>query len=426
MSAARAESKFTFKCLSPGYLGLSVFWGTLNAQFLDRLHAQTGGFKSLGTAPICFPQRVPRTGFFEELAQAEIPEFRKALYEIQWELRDKLLDFSVKPRLSENECGEYLNYLDLSARYGLLGFISTLTFENVPATKHHEFYFEKLTYQVSLAASEDLPLPHAELFAFFDSLNESNSTPFFRAVVANRIIVALSRYSREMSETERIEKLAVGLLEFAAGFEPATFAHQVSLSMMWRGLPMAPGIPKDRQKEYLHNSIRGALKLDPCDRTEEIVKKELLLTTRQSLSKFNLACGDFDGAKDQLRQMIELDPLDSTAYSELGLLLYKRGIIEEASEAFSKACVLGPPGLALNLFFKGECEKKLGRYATAVESLRACARLDETAVSPWLSLHEIHHINGEHSEATRVRDRIFENPDLLSQITDDERKMLGA
>jgi tetratricopeptide (TPR) repeat protein len=428
MSAGHGNLQFTFRSLSPGYLGLSVFKGTLNARFFDRLFSETDGFERLGTKPILFPQRVPRTGFFDELKVCEIPAFADQFKEIQTRLIGKLHDFSRRRVLSGEDHDEYLNYLDLAARYGLLTEVAGLEFGNISPDFADTFQFEKLTYEISLAVSRDEIPEYEKLFAFLSALNASKySGTCFKAAVMNRIIVAATRYCKTADLKDRLKELASDLLSFLNTFKPESFGEMVSVAMMWRGLPMAPGISREKQFEYLNRSIETIGGLKPADDLQALVRDELELTTRQSLAKFYLADGDIEGGLVQLRKMTELDPLDSTAFSEMGLLYFKdEKHLEEALMAFSIAARLGPPGLALNLFFKGECEKKLGLLNQAVESFHSCAAVDETALSPWLSLHEIHHLNGQIEEAAQVRNRILENPDLLSQITEDERKALGA
>ncbi|XP_078491570.1 tetratricopeptide repeat protein 13 [Ciona intestinalis] len=78
--------------------------------------------------------------------------------------------------------------------------------------------------------------------------------------------------------------------------------------------------------------------------------------------------GDFDSAFDFIEQSISVNPMASDTYQRKGELLYKRGRVEEALQAF-KYCVSLSPTNDICQYMKGVCHATLGQFYSAIKEI---------------------------------------------------------
>jgi tetratricopeptide (TPR) repeat protein len=79
-------------------------------------------------------------------------------------------------------------------------------------------------------------------------------------------------------------------------------------------------------------------------------------------------------AEDILRQAYRLDPSNLEARANLGILLHRRGLYDEAELELGAVCAAAPEdGTAF--FYRGEALNRLGRVDEAIEALERVIEL---------------------------------------------------
>ena len=116
-------------------------------------------------------------------------------------------------------------------------------------------------------------------------------------------------------------------------------------------------------------------------RDEHLRKQEIAKHT--AMAEIHEAAGNYEGAADEYRAIIELSPQLAEAYQGLGNSLNKLGRFAEAAEAYRKAVTLDPDvysyrfNLGVTL---GRCEK----YNEAAAELEKAAALKPEAAEPYI------------------------------------------
>jgi len=154
------------------------------------------------------------------------------------------------------------------------------------------------------------------------------------------------------------------------------------------------------------------------------LKSELLVTQWQSESKMAKSMKDPALQISCLAEMINLDPFDSTSFSELGLFHYSQSDWVQASQAFHQSINFGPPAIAMNFYFLGKCYLHLNDFANAENSFLKSYEADDLAVSPLVSLIELYIAVHNNEEAVRWARIVNENQELNEQLDSRETDLL--
>ena len=116
-----------------------------------------------------------------------------------------------------------------------------------------------------------------------------------------------------------------------------------------------PELDASTLNELMYKANKFANDLETAEISQSFfLKPELLATQLQSESKRTRATGYIELQHVCLDQMRQLDPHDSTAYSELGLIYFARSDWKNAVESFRQSVLLGPPAMAMNSYFLGK------------------------------------------------------------------------
>lgn len=176
-----------------------------------------------------------------------------------------------------------------------------------------------------------------------------------------------------------------------------------------------------RQNLHLKKAENYARKLEPINEYENLIAKENLYTLLQTLSKWNFFLGNDIVAEKSLIEMCELDPLDSRAFSEYGLYLYKKKRFVKAEQYFSKAIELGPPSIGMNLYFLIKTKEALGvSKFDLISLLLQVIEIDPCTISPWIDIIEFYIEQGEKELCRNFVCKMFNNPQLKDQLNEQE------
>jgi tetratricopeptide (TPR) repeat protein len=210
-------------------------------------------------------------------------------------------------------------------------------------------------------------------------------------------------------------------------FAPAKFEDRLRWSCILRGIAMTPGLDASTLNELMYKANKFANDLDVAEMPlRSFLKAELLATQMQSESKMALAAGHFDLQHSCLEQMRLLDPNDSTAYSELGLLYFARSDWKNAVECFSHSVILGPPAMAMNAYFLGKSYLNLNEPKSAENNFLFSIELDDLAVSPIVELISLYILQNRIEESKKWAHLILGTNDLSEQLNEDEEKLIRS
>lgn len=193
---------------------------------------------------------------------------------------------------------------------------------------------------------------------------------------------------------------------------------------------MADDLSAREIREMVNRAFQWTAIYSPQTPTQIAIQKEIQLTTCQTLARIALAEANSHEAESYFKLMTELDPLDSTAFSELGILFLKHERWNEAETNFAKAIALGPPGMAMNAYFIGKACRESKNFMAATRHFKLASAWDLTALSPRLDLFQMAIENNNNNLAFQQAKEILDNPDLVDQLEPSElqelNKLCGA
>lgn len=419
-----------FAALVPGYLGDAVPPGrprrahTLNARFYGELWRRVDGASpsaAAASAPFDrrfpFPQRIPKTGFFDEL-------FADRAARARFERRRRWLRqaFHAARAQAATNPAPMLNLGHWLLRWDAFP-------DNVGAVRGLDvgarFELEHLKNLARLGRSLSAARPVAgrDAMGRLAELALERLTPVATVPFLTMFVVSAFRYPASPELRAEANDAAVPLERTLARHVPGTFQERLHFAVAHRGIAMAD-LPKTRKSWHLERALEISEYLAPSGPLERLVAAENALTLRQTLAKWALATGNLGDAEAHLRTMVAIDRCDSTALSELGLFLLEQERFTEAERTFRKAAELGPPAVGMNRFFEGLCSKHRGRLVRAAAAFREAAKRDPLALSPHLELLTLP--AGRPGTALRRRTvaHVLGTPMLRRQLTALERKDL--
>ncbi|HXH29794.1 MAG TPA: hypothetical protein VNJ01_03170 [Bacteriovoracaceae bacterium] len=368
-----------------------------------------------------FPQRVPRVGFFDELKLVSSDFISARIEGVQQSFR-AFVDALVanEDNLLAVYYPETLNLLKASLRLGVV----PLKWAEIDVSLAHPRYrLPLIDLMINQAVSLERPVPMQFLVQALEKGQGED-----RLFIMNRIIVASVRYDPEFSRTQKeyLTALTAELLQGIDTFRPTDQHSVVALATLCRGLPMAPGFPAERTGEYLQKAIEYLQALVPRNELETLARDENIYTLYLTFSKYHLhQLKDEAGFVSYLQKMMVLDPLDSTSFGELGLHYFKQEKYEKAEGHFQDCVRLGPPSLAMHLYFLGECQEKNGKRSQAISSYEACMQYDPEGLSPVLKLFELKKLSAP-MESRQLALTMLKTEVYSDQLTEEEKCVLAT
>lgn len=433
MSAGHVENADTglavasFPYISMGFLGLEYAHPTLNSQFFREFWQAYPQGPENGVL-LHFPLRVPRRGFFDELQDNESLEIGRQLQQREREVAALAAALNVEvahtcPILT-------LNTMGLALRYGIFDFPGLAAFGQPRAGNAYDYRICMQLYigHLSTALSSSAPAPYEEIRQLsLWAMQDSTLDLEVRAHLFNTYLVASARYQDKMAALGDtvLNQTSEILYQYLQNTQPEGFRSCMAFSTLWRGMPMWEKLSIAEKDDCLLRSIACSEMAQPANTVERIVKDENDVTLNLTLAKW-FGRQDAQRKIHYLQRLIELDPWDSTAYSELGLHFFKQSAWEVAHQWFQKAVDLGPPALGMNMYFKAEAELKLGRLQEAEASFRLAANIDPEGVSPHLSLIAMLQEQQRLQDAREAARKVLNEPDLCEQLSEEEIQQLQA
>ncbi len=122
--------------------------------------------------------------------------------------------------------------------------------------------------------------------------------------------------------------------------------------------------------------------------------------------------GDEDAAIAMARDILREHPDHARAHYCLGLLLYRAGLLDEATPHFSKALELDPHD-AYALYSVAQCEEQQGKLEAALEKYEQAMAIDPMLRSSYLRASQVNRRLGRNDEAQELLEqfeRLANNP----------------
>lgn len=417
-----------FPLTSLGYLGWFNSESTLISSFFSIFWPNGTEFPNLKASRIHFPQRIPRVGFFEELLYVELDSFKNEFLNRQSLIKEQVSKVFREEPISNKL--EAVNLIALAARYGVYSFLDfeeSIFKSQLNSDIDFELLRNFLIGKISYCVSHDLEIPLKQIQNLLIAAESSSAIDLLtKARVICLLIVSISRHAGSDCELDLdfLNSQAKWLYNFidAIRLNPND-PGLISLSVLWRGLAMWSQFSESEISDCLDRSLQCAHAFRATDLTSNLLRSENIITLYQTFSKW-AGRADAKIKLQYLQEMQDLDQFDSTSFSEIGLTHFKSKDFSKALSNFKSATELGPPGLGLNWYFKGECELELKNLSDAEASFITAATIDPLALSPHLSLLKLYQLTSQNLKASKIKLTIENDDPLRSQLTPEELNAL--
>ena len=414
---------YRYKNLSCGYTGNAHHDATLNSQFFHLFFETIKKSANAIHEIIVFPQRVPRKDFFDEIYELETQKYKYHLDSIIQQItHNHIQSLNALIKSNNKKCArQYLNWSNILLRYGQFENIIMHFPEHYSGHYSLEIALIKETAEIEINLSQAKPISINNLLKLaVKYLSDPNSEDREKIKLLNQIIVYYYRHDKNTNLQTGVFNLSMTLLDYVKKFENSNFINTYYCSIGYRGLAMVAELEPALRTELLEKSLQLARDLQPNTDIEKVVSSDNLFTCLQSIAKWNLANGNSSQAKSNLKELLSIDPHDSTGFSELGFYYADKNAYELAVNHFESAMKLGAPGTGMNTYYYAKCLEKLGNQKDAIYFLRQAAKIDDQALSPWLDLLTLYSINNMTNKAKHVARYILNNPTMMEQLEEDE------
>jgi tetratricopeptide (TPR) repeat protein len=323
-----------------------------------------------------FTQKIPRSGYFDAVFSGS-EDFQRFVSKME----RRAASVTNNEILQENLYNALL-------RYGRFRFVIDSTSTECP--EHLQHPRQVALTNASLSAGE-CPDVEGTLSALRSRCVDE--TKARRLARITRGVVCAYRYnaaSRLKSIADAYLAEALSLIEDLK--VDGRFADLMAASVCYRGLAMIHGIEAGSRQAYLDQATTLAHMAMPDSELERIVRSENIWIVNQTMSKVHTAAGRLDAATDCLKEMIRYDPFNPAGHTELGFFFLRQKMPREALPHFLESIRLGPPGLAMNCFYAGECSRLLGDIPAARRLYQESMSHDPTAISAQRALDALNRV----------------------------------
>jgi hypothetical protein len=410
----------------------SNYNNTLNARYFCELFSGDYDFSTI----LPFPQRIPKTTFFEELFAIQLPDNKKQILELINHVSQQITEIldNTDHKLHNDryvQCRELINYLNVLLRHGQsydFEILSQKLYPYITADERCEFELLRITANINNDLSCNAPVDITELQQLTNIvLNASEYTDRMKILIGNRLVVSAYRYSQDWQPRLYAQQIYPYLLSLIDK-QPKSFLNDLYASVMYRGLAMITELEESQQEDFLLKAETIARNIKPTNPLENIVAKENLYTLLQTLAKWSEQQGNMLKTKDHLQEMLALDLYDSTGYSQYGFFLFDQQKFQEASIYFKLAYFLGSPAVAMNLYYYAQslsCLPNIDQQEI-IKILYEVTTIDPDAISPLLDLFEYEKTANNQNNMQAIANKILSNNNLSEQLTTEEYEAINT
>lgn len=417
--------KFRFPNITAGYLGIKHNQLTLNSAFYAELYASNYDIDR----QIIVPQRIPKHELFDELLMLE-DNTTAELLKTHRNMLVSRMQTALNQLENDNSKQRYfLNWLNILLRYGLFNEICALDTTHIKSildtSESVEFELIRLSAYFRIAES-DVTLNRYLNNLANEVLSSTNLSKRVQILVLNYVIVAAYRFRIKLPYDNCLKNCCEKLIDLLKNEIENDFGALIRASVAYRGLAMVDELHLDLRGQFLNQAELIARNINISNELDELIAKENLYTCLQSQAKWNQRVNHLEAMKSNLKEMIKIDPYDSTGYGELGFFLLDQNCVDEAAINFERAAQLGPPAVGMHTYYYAKSLQLLGNHEAAVNALYEVTKIDNDAISPWLDLIEYNLEIKEIDKAKKIISNVLKNPTYRSQLEADEISQLEA
>jgi tetratricopeptide (TPR) repeat protein len=218
-----------------------------------------------------------------------------------------------------------------------------------------------------------------------------------QVLATSRMLMWAGRFATDIKLVEEWRNKSQEALELAS-LEPTSFFGAILWSRHYRAACFLPMLKKDYEKtqEELILAEKFARSAQYNDRHERILFSANLYPVLQSTNRLSLMLGDIHLALSSARQLVDIDPLYSTAAMDYALTLVQAGRSDEAFTQFDRAIVLGPPVSIFAAFSAGSLHEQQGNAAEAKAYYVLAANHDPLSPSVLTALERLRGVLDPH------------------------------
>jgi len=410
--------RYKYYNLSLGYTGKHSQIGTLNSQFYGLLFQNN---LDVSDDMMLFVQRVPKQDFFRELCELETSHFdiqhTQHIKQIIQKFKLSLTNLDKNP--SSKNVRRYINWANVLLRHGCFDELIS----HYPNSTSVEVAWLKETAIFELALSRNQPLTiKNQLLLIEDCINRATDRE--KILLLTQIIVNHYRHSKESCYQTKINDYCDQLLECLEKYDADDFHSILHCSVGYRGIAFADKFNDSTRSLFLKKAETLARSLRPTNNIEHIIAQENLFNCLQTVAKWNISQNEINNAESNLLELIQIDPYDSTGFSECGFFYLSNESYEKAANYFQQALQLGPPGTGMNAYYYAKCLEQLGQTQKAFDCLHQSTQLDKYAVSPWLDLIDLYIDRNDSAQAKQIATHLFNEPILHEQLENEEKNYI--
>lgn len=398
---------FKYPTVTAGYANCQSQQQSLNSAMMQMLTSE------INIPAGMYPQRVPTPGFFDELNHLEGKEYKEKISHI-----NKQVISEAKNNIGVESLNHCLNILLRRGLYkDVLDISVPMVCDSMPLSTR--YIIENAKIEEMLVSSKNFNLESYHVLSEDVLLYPENEIRL-KLQILNRLLVCSFRYKIPLPPNACAIDYVRTIIDLLNNDHRSCFQSHIDHSVVYRGISMVPTQGRDKQSELLEQAYNHAVAASPSCDYEVLIKNENLFTLLQTLAKWNLFKGNHDISEEYLNDMIELDPYDSTAYSEYGLFLFHQNRFDEALNQFKLASELGPPSVAMNKYFIAQTMKSVNQSADIEPILKNIIEDDPLALSPLLELIEIYKNKSNLEMVNRLVNKVLSSSDLKDQLEENE------
>ncbi|MGI9423440.1 MAG: tetratricopeptide repeat protein [Hyphomicrobiaceae bacterium] len=223
----------------------------------------------------------------------------------------------------------------------------------------------------------------ADLDAFVQIANSKKVHPTVGFDASIKIFTHLAK--NKGSETELVEwrERAAAFVETMRNACSA-FDLMLAESRFYRAAAFIPQIAGNKCEvaRLMELAEQLAEKINSESAAQNILRLENLHPLLESRTKEALWLGDLDAALERSQKVTVIDPFEARGWLELGQVLMRRGELDQATEAYCTAALVGPPASAISRHMAGVCLQQRGKLAEAALMYKSAISFDPQVISP--------------------------------------------
>ena len=347
--------------------------------------------------PRFLPQRAMPPGFRVQLGQEAGPPYAlndprqlpEPLRSERWNSLCKLLDRWSE--LASEQQGRLASLLHSMCLYELLlHLIPEATGVTRANDGSHLMFFRASANFMNNQQKRATSYRHDDMAPFRLMALDASTTGLDRFNAIAKLFVHKAKTGAAVSELSEWGDLFERALHEAVA-DMDEFGAQLHTSRFYRGIGFLPQRKGDKAEtiRLMDLAESQARNMRPSTSAQTVLYRENLHALLESRTKEALWLGDTELALARALEVVEVDPFDAKAWTEIGEVRWLRQEWRQASEAYAVAAMLGPPASAVGRYMAAMCLRKLDQPLLAALLLKDTLEIDPLGISTRMEIQNL-------------------------------------